>query len=268
MIKYATKVPGFRRLWRKFPLGPVPLRAEYDIWPGYPPYGFGVWSAAWLANALGHKRMSVIECGVVTGNGLVCLDQIASIVGGHFGMSIEVVGVDSGVGLPPPIDYRDGAHIWGEGFYVMDAANVRSRLTKAELIVAPVVEGLREYFARPNLAPLGFVAMNLDYYSLTKGALDLFAALPAESRLPRIYGFFDDVLWPERACHNPWFGEMLAIREFNDEHQSMKVAQIPNLAWMRQYPNYWNEMMYVLHDFQHPHYTRLITPQGHQYRQM
>lgn len=268
MLRYLTKVPGVRKLWRRFPIGPVPLRAEHDIWPGYPPYGYGIWSAATLAKAIGLTRITALECGVVTGNGLVCMEKIATIVGNHFGMTIDVIGIDTGKGLPPPIDYRDGAHIWGEGFYVMDPAKVRPRLKSAELVVGPIGESLQAVLDRPNLAPVGFVAVNLDYYSLTKQAFAALAATEPNRRLPRIYCFFDDILWPDRACHNDWFGELLAISEFNHEHPMKKLAKIPHLSWMRCHPNYWNEMIYVLHDFLHPRYTQLITPEGYRYRQI
>lgn len=255
-------------MWRRFPVGSVPLRAAHDVLPGNPWNAWGVYSAAWLARALGHKGITVLECGVVTGDGLVGMEQAAALIADHFQLEIDVVGIDSGEGLPEPVDYRDGAHIWDKGFYVMDAASVRARLRSAELIVGPLRESLEALLARPGLKPLGYVCINLDYYSLAREAFRQFAALPAERRLPRVYCFLDDVMWPERACHNEWMGELLMIREFNEEHQMQKVAKLPHLSWMRFHPTFWNDMIYILHQFDHPLYTRLITPQGNQYRQM
>ncbi len=40
------------------------------------------------------------------------------------------------------------------------------------------------------------LAFDLDYYSSTKTALQLFEGGP-ESRLPRVYCYFDDIMWPE-----------------------------------------------------------------------
>jgi hypothetical protein len=252
------------------PTIPVPFRAEYDLWGDTRPgYGYGVFRAAHLANALGIRRITVMEWGVVTGDGLVTLEALAGIVGEYFGVHIEVVGFDVGGGLPPPIDYRDGAHIWGEGFYRVDECAVRARIGEAELIIgSPIGETIRAFLERDGLAPVGFVAVNLDYYSLTSEALAALAASTTGGRLPRILMLFDDILFPERACQNKWVGERRAIREFNEAHAMKKVAQVPGLHWMRRHPAFWNETVHVLHDFEHPLYTTLITPEGHEHRQI
>jgi hypothetical protein len=269
MLRHFTRIPGARRLLMRIPGIPVPVRAEYDLWTGRPGYGYGVYRAAHLASALGLSRITVMEWGVVTGNGLVGLERLADAVAAHFDMEIDVAGFDVGGGLPPPIDYRDGAHIWGEGFYRVDEASVRSRLTRAELIMGrPIGDNIVSFLARRELAPVGFVAVNLDYYSLALEALTALAAASDAARLPRILMLFDDLLFPERACHNDWIGERRAIIEFNEGHSMQKVAQVPGLHWMRRHPAFWNEMVHVLHDFDHPLYTKLITPEGDRHRQM
>jgi hypothetical protein len=115
--------------------------------------------------------------------------------------------------------------------------------------------------------PVAFVAVNLDYYSLTLEALEALASQPDTSRLPRTVMLFDDLVWPERAFHNEWIGELRAIGDFNEAHPVHKVARVNGLSWTRPLPSFWNDAVHVLHDFEHPLYARLITPEGREYRQ-
>lgn len=261
-----AQLPGARRLWLRFPFGSVDTRVRHDIW-SRPHYAYGVYSAAQLARSLELPAISVIELGVAGGRGLLALAELAQVIGKHLGVQISVTGFDSGKGMPPPIDYRDLPHVWGQGFYAMDPAPLRSRLSGAELILGDVQETIPAWLARPELPPLGFAAFDLDYYSSTVEAFRLFDAPPAQ-RLPRVYCYFDDIAWPERACHNEYVGELCAIREFNSGHAGQKICPIHMLRYTRLHPAAWNEQMYVFHDFRHPLYCRNITPAGDEYTQL
>jgi hypothetical protein len=70
-----------------------------------------------------------------------------------------------------------------------------------------------------------------------------------------VYCYFDDILYPEFACYNPWTGELCAIREFNEERKEVKLCPLHLLRWMRPHPEPWNDQIYVLHDFRHPLYS-------------
>jgi hypothetical protein len=266
MLRHLAKVPGVRRLWSRFPVGSVDLRTEYDIWDR-PAYAYGIHSAAKLARALGLDRITAVEFGVAGGNGLVSMERIAEAVGGHLGVDVAVIGFDAGSGMPAPEDYRDLPPVWAQGFYKMDAAALRARLRKAELVLGNVADTVRATVAREGLPPIGFVSFDLDYYSSTMSAFHIFGG-GARTRLPRVYCYFDDLTWPERACHNEYVGELCAIREFNEMHPRRKIAQLPNLRWMRARAALWNEQTYVFHDFDHPLYTRLITPEGDEHREL
>jgi len=242
------------------------LRTEFDIWER-PAYAYGIYSAATLARSLGQTSLSVIEFGVAGGNGLLCMEGIAGQIQNEVGVKIAVFGFDTGTGMPEPEDYRDLPHVWSQGFYAMEQGKLLARLQNAELILGAVNDTIPEILARENLPPIGFVAFDLDYYSSTKSAFRILKGRP-ETRLPRIYCYFDDVIWPERACHNEYTGELCAIREFNEEHDQSKIAKLANLAWMRVHQSQWNEQIYIYHDFHHPLYTRLITPGGSAYRQL
>jgi hypothetical protein len=266
MIRNLVRIPGLRRLWSLVPVGSVAVRTEYDIWER-PAYAYGIYRAAELARGLGLKNMSVIELGVAGGNGLVFMEQAAEEIGRHFGLAIDVYGLDTGTGMPPPNDYRDLPHVWREGFYRMEPDKLRERLNSATLLLGDVAATIPDLLSRGELAPVGFVAFDLDYYSSTKRAFQLLEGRTS-TRLPRVYCYFDDTIGPERACHSEYTGELCAIREFNSEHDLQKIAKISNLGWMRCHAASWNEAMYVFHDFTHPLYTQLMTPSGDQHRQL
>ncbi len=252
LLRWITAVPEVRSLWRRFPVGSVAVRTRFGAWRR-PHYAYGIFHATEQAKLLGLTGITVIEFGVAGGDGLLNLQSIAREVGQHFGLSISVWGFDSGEGMPEASDYRDLAHVWGGGFYRMDEPKLRKHLDReTHLILGDVrdtVESLRTV-----TAPIGFVSFDLDYYSSTRTALSAFD-LPESTRLPRVYCYFDDIMWPEFACHNPWTGELRAIREFNEQHDELKLCQLHMLRWMRPHAESWNEQIFILHDFRHPLYS-------------
>lgn len=258
VLRRFTQVPGARSLWCRFPVGPIDLRVRYGI-SSRPHYAYGVYASADLAARLGIAAMSVVELGVAGGAGLLALEGIAAEVSNALGVRIVVYGFDSGEGMPAPADYRDLPYVWGQGFYKMDQSALKASLKHATLIVGNVASTVPAFLKTGDFPPIGFVAFDLDYYSSTKMALQLFEGGP-ESHLPRVYCYFDDIIWPEIACHNEYTGELCAIREFNMEHAHMKVSPIHMFSHMRPHAAPWNEQMYVLHDFWHPLYAVNLTP--------
>ena len=259
MLQQLARIPGFRALWHKFPIGSVDVRMRCNVF-SRPNYAYGVYFSAWLAQRLGLKRISAIEFGVAGGNGLIALQEIADIIGPRFGITVEVVGFDAGTGLPPPVDFRDMPHFFGHGYYRMDEAALRRRLNPAtKLLLGNVNETAKEFFGL-GLGPIGFIAFDLDYYSSTMQAFEIFHGDPA-TRLPRVHCYFDDLISSELAGANEYVGEMCAIREFNDSHQRQKITKFPHLASIRPFPSAWNEQIYIFHDFDHPQYTTNIRPQ-------
>jgi hypothetical protein len=266
VLRRLTQIPGARSLWCRFPVGPLDLRVRYGIF-SRPNYAYGVYTPAALASKLGLPAISVIEFGVAGGSGLLALESIAAEVSRATGVRIAVYGFDSGEGMPAPLDYRDLPYVWDQGFYKMDQSALRARLKQATLIVGDVARSVPEFVRTPGVPPVGFVSFDLDYYSSTKTALQLFEGGP-DSRLPRTLCYFDDIMWPETAFHNEYTGELCAIREFNQEHAHMKVSPIHMFAHTRPHPAPWNEQMFVLHDFQHPLYCVNLTPKEARHTQL
>ena len=76
-------------------------------------HAWGILNAAYLAKALGHRQISLIEFGVAGGNGLLSMELAAKRIEKILGVGIEIYGFDSGRGLPKPQDYRDLPNLWG-----------------------------------------------------------------------------------------------------------------------------------------------------------
>jgi hypothetical protein len=256
ILRRLTAIPEIRALWRRLPIGSVELRTQYSAWPR-PAYAYGVFAAAQQASLLGMPAISVIEFGVAGGNGVLALEALAEEMGQHFGIAIAVFGFDTGEGMPQPTDYRDLPHVWSGGFYKMDPEKLRQRLRPAtQLILGDVSETIPQVVR--GIDPIGFIAFDLDYYSSTKAAFRIFE-FSHSGRLPRVYCYFDDIMWPEWACHNEYIGELCAIREFNQEHVHLKLSPIHLLREMRPHAEPWNDQMYVMHDFKHPYYCANLT---------
>lgn len=149
-----------------------------------PQYAYGIYWAARQAKALGLSEMCVIEFGVATGYGLITMENIAREVAGDIGLAIKVYGFDM-KGLPKPKDYRDLPYAWQEGFYKMDEEKLRARLNDAELVLGNVEETVPLFFDRKKIEPIGFISIDIDYYSSTKAALQILISRDFNRYLPR-----------------------------------------------------------------------------------
>ena len=256
LLRHVARIPYMLGLWERLGFGSVHTRILYGIFP-YPQYAFGVYQAAVLASRLKIPRISVIELGVAGGRGLVAMERASAEIESALGVGIDVVGFDTGGGMPAATDYRDLPHIWGPGFYKMDADKLRAQLTRGELILGDVGTTTREWLTSRMRAPIGFVSFDLDYYSSTVAAFALFEGLAA-THLPRVVCYFDDVTTTPLGCMNEYVGELLAIREFNEAHPDRKVCRIEQLRVHRPRWEIWQDRMYAFHNFAHPEYNTLV----------
>ena len=176
-------------------------------------YAYGILRAAQLAKERGHKAVTVAEFGVASGAGLMNMASIATEVSRETGISFEIHGFDSGTGMPPARDYRDHPELYQHGDFAMDVAalravlppNVKLHLGALSETVAPFLDSL------DGTAPIGFVSIDVDYYSSTVEVLEVFKG-PASAYLPLATVYADDVTLP---THNTKAGELLALAEFN-----------------------------------------------------
>lgn len=261
LVRYFARLPYFLGIWHRLQLGSVAARVEWGVFP-YPHYAYGVYWAAVTASRLKIPRISVVEFGVAGGRGLVALENVSEQIERELGVGIDVVGFDSGAGMPTATDYRDLPHIWAPGFYQMEVDKLRARLKRAQLVLGDVATTTRQWMLEATRAPIGFVAFDLDYYSSTKAAFTVFEG-PETSHLPRVYCYFDDVVSNALGCMNEYVGELLAIREYNEGHPDRKVCRIEGLRVHRPRWEIWQEQMFAFHNFSHPQYDVLVIPKGH-----
>jgi hypothetical protein len=216
-------------------------------------YAYGLLTAADQAAEQGLEAITVVEFGVAAGEGLLNLCSIADKISRATSINVNIVGFDSGTGMPEPADFRDHPEEFQVGDFPMDHNKLRERLPpNCQLILGPVKETVPSFLASglESSAPLGFAAFDLDYYTSTTEALRLLAdAEPSKYIfLPILY--FDDVVLP---TYNRWAGELLAIQEFNDQQQHRKIERYRFLRSRRLLKNArWIDQIYLMHLFDHP----------------
>jgi hypothetical protein len=245
-----------RHIIRRFSIGSLDFRMSLQALDR-PQYAFGVKQAIYLASKLKHTKVSVIEFGVAAGEGLLALETYAAELGRRAGIEVEVYGFDMGSGLPAPSDYRDLGYVWKRGAYQMDVEGLQSRLKSAKLLLGDVRETVSKFLESEH-APIGFISFDLDYYSSTIAAFGLFEGAD-KTLLPRVICYFDDVVSDGHQLHCDQVGELLAIREFNENQNhghNLAPFGLPgtNLA----FPALWMQQLWVYHRFQHFDYNTYI----------
>jgi hypothetical protein len=242
---------------RRWPVGSHALRSALDLYPR-PHYAYGVQQAAVLARRLGIPRISVIEFGVAGGAGLVELDRMARLATADTGVEIDLFGFDTGHGLPKTTDHRDLPYTWREGDFVMDQKALRARLPRVELVLGDIQETVPDFLEAHDPAPIGFVSIDVDYYSSTAAALRLFNGDHGHF-LPRVFCYLDDTVGDEdQVVHSDYVGELAAVRELNEASDAMKLSPINGLRHKRAVPAPWNDLIYALHRFDHPNYGTYV----------
>lgn len=221
---------------------------------GYPYYLYGLLSAARTARAAGEKKFTSIEFGVASGNGLVAMEKHAEVVEKLYDVSIDVVGFDMSVGLPPPTDPRDCPFAFNTGEFSMDVEKLQSRLNnRTSLRIGNISDTIRT-FMDEDFAPIGFVSHDFDYYTSTRDSLDLFQLEP-HRMLPRVSMYFDDLIgYPYTTVGAEW----AAINEFNKKSQDRQIGQIYGLkhcvGGSYRFTK-WPECIFLLHVYDHNSYN-------------
>lgn len=227
-----------------------------------PNYAHLVYNAATLAARLGEPRVSILEFGVAGGAGLLALEYHAQEVEKIFPVKIEVYGFDTGAGLPDPKDYRDLPYVWKPGFFKMDVPALEARLQRAKLVLGNVSDTVPAFFERYNPAPIGAVAHDMDFYSSTSVALQIFEG-DEKRMLPRILCYFDDTIGDQEALYGDWTGQRLAIAEFNACHSNVKMSPAFYLR-ARPVSPVWHHQIWTVHLFTHSKYCQFISGEDQQ----
>jgi len=232
-------------------LGSFEKKVEFDLILRQH-YAFCILGAARLARNLGFKSTTLIEFGTGSGMGLMNICEIAKKVSKCTGVHLDIVGFDLGTGLPKPRDYRDHPEIFSPGSYpLLDKDRLLESLPdNARLIlgdIADTVPGFIKTISKES--PIGFVAIDVDYYSSAKESLKVFEGNP-ELYLPFLLVYLDDV--GDFINYSPWTGELLAVNEFNTENKLRKISFYSGLRGKRIFKNAnWINKIYVMHVLDH-----------------
>jgi hypothetical protein len=232
--------------------GSFRAKVAFDLTPRRA-YAFGILEAAERARALGLKCVTVAEFGVASGGGLLAMCQFARQVKKETGVDFQIVGFDTGTGLPPPADYRDHPDLFQDGDYPMpDHGRLRKSLPpNAHLILGQIADTAAAFTEEVDpTSPLAFVAVDVDYYSSAKDVLNVLEHEDPRKYLPLSLVYFDDIQDPR--C-NSWCGELLAISEFNETHSLRKIERDRFLRTRRIMKGAaWIDQMYNFHVLDHP----------------
>lgn len=214
-------------------------------------YAYSILRAADQALEYGISKLTIIEFGVANGAGLLNMCRIAERTSRATGVQFRVIGFDTGAGVPAPADYRDHPEQWQQGdFPMMEVEKLRGALpSNAELIIGDVANTLPPFLETISAEqPVGFIAVDVDYYSSAKSVLRVFSS-DAEKYLPATLVYLDDI---DHICSNQWAGELLAVSEFNSESELRKIAPFAMLRSLRIFKNpQWIDHMYIAHVHDH-----------------
>ena len=119
-------------------------------------------------------------------------------VSATLGVKCHVYGFDTGAGLPEVTHIRDLPQLYKRGDYRMDFTELKTRLRpETQLVLGNVSETLGGFLATAHPA-VGFVSMDLDLYTSTRDAMNLFRdAAPLTHCLPRVVCYLDDIMGVE-----------------------------------------------------------------------
>lgn len=215
-----------------------------------PQYAYGLLAAADLAKRYGVRSITAVEFGVATGAGLMNLSKIAQKVEATTGVAVQVVGFDTGAGMPPARDWRDHPDLYQSGDFPMNEAALRSALpASTQLVIGELNETVPDFLTdlTPD-APLGFAAIDVDYYYSAVDALALLEG-KADQYLPTTVLYFDDIALQ---AHNSAGGQLRAIGQFNETWEQRQIEPWHFLRHTRvfQRPG-WIDQVYQLHVMDH-----------------
>ena len=112
--------------------------------------------------------------------------------------------------MPPALDYRNHPEYYSRGNYPMDYENLKSQLpSNGKLEIGNLDDQINNLFNKNNELLVGFVSFDLDYYSSTKIALNIFNR-DSNYYLPTVNVYVDDMSLEN---HTEYSGALLAIKE-------------------------------------------------------
>lgn len=229
--------------------GSFRTKVSFDLIPRFQ-HAYALLKSADQAKSIGAGSITVIEFGVAAGAGLMNLCHVAAQVTRLTGVDFRIVGFDTGRGMPAPESYKDHPDLYSQGDFPMNFDALSQRLpANARLVIGDIRTTLRTFLQEStSQSPIAFVSIDVDYYSSTRDALEVFDG-ESSLYLPRVHIYLDDL---EDMAHNSWCGELLAVHEFNAQHDMRKIERHMFLRGYRIFKNArWIDHMFQLHVLDH-----------------
>ncbi len=254
-IKAAIKIIYLTRLSEPFLYNIVSLfvlifgnysqKIDYDLDLLRPEYCFGVKDAFETARKERKSKILLFEFGVASGRGFYKIAEIAEKLSKLYGIDYELIGFDTGKGLPTIYDYRDHPEKYRYGDYPSNGLEKVKLPKNCKIYFGEIKNTLNTFkneFSK-NKGKIAFVSIDVDIYSSTVDTLNLFK-LDESKYLSKVTLHLDDM---RDTDHNEYCGELLAVKEFNSLDIPRKICKMNQLASKRIFKNapYLGRMFYV-----------------------
>ena len=266
----------FLYLSKNFLLSPLPLRVELirylsrkfnlfdfltqlDIESLEKPYlAYCMLNAAIQAKGLGIMKISAIEFGVCSGASLTYIEKYSKEIEKLTGVSFNTYGFDMISGLPETsINYKNQLYFWPQGAFKTDLEKLRNNIKTSTLVIGDIKDTVKTFFDDYKPPVIGFISFDLDYYTSTLSAFEIFN-FPQSNYLPRVECYMDDVSSFNELSASKGTGVLRAIEEFNERENNKKIYKKELVSQFRRFKEYWNEKIYVFHYFNHDLYNKYL----------
>ena len=222
-----------------------------------PHYESLIYETSKNAIKLGFNEISVVELGVAGGNGIKSILKYKRKIEKILDIKINIVGFDTGTGLPNSNLKEDLPYFWKQGDYTnINLKDLEKEDSSIKIYEGNISSTIDKYILE-NKIKIGLIFFDLDLYSSTKLFLDKIPALSEKKLLlPRVFCYFDDLFVADYTL-NDINGEPLAIKEFNNQFKKIKLGKTFDHITDFKFPLAKGQI-YTLHDFDNENYNKYI----------
>tara|TARA_E500000178_G_scaffold320314_1_gene343329 strand:+ start:2719 stop:3567 length:849 start_codon:yes stop_codon:yes gene_type:complete len=222
-----------------------------------PHYESLIYEASKNAIKLGFKEINVIELGVAGGNGIRSILKYKRKIEKILDIKINIIGFDTGTGLPNSDLKEDLPYFWKHGDYKNNnLKDLEKEGNHIKIYEGNISSTIDDYIIE-NKSKIGLIFFDLDLYSSTKLFLDKIQELSEKKLLlPRVFCYFDDLFIADYTL-NDINGEPLAIEEFNAKYKKIKLGKTFDHITDFKFPLAKGQI-YTLHDFENEYYNKYI----------
>jgi len=155
-----------------------------------PHYETLIYESSKNAVKLGYDEINIIELGVAGGDGIKTLVKYKKKVEKILKIKINIIGFDTGTGLPDTNYKQDLPFFWMKGDYTnQNLSNLEKEFTNVKIYQGNISSTL-DKFINNNKKKIGLIIFDLDLYSSTKLFLNKIYELSKENLLHYLYFLF------------------------------------------------------------------------------